>query len=120
MKFVTNANLAGAKPEGAIPKAVNAEKVEIAKQIESGFWKPSSRFVLITNVPLAATMRERIAETTGVIVPNNQVISWAKKQFDDYVKRLRIVATPDIRHQLLEAQEFESALRSAMETSESN
>ena len=41
--------------------------------------------------------------------------SLAKKQFDDYVKRVRIFASPDIRHQLLESAEFESALRTAFE-----
>ncbi len=43
------------------------------------------------------------------------VESLAKKQFDDYVKRVRIFASPDIRHQLLESSEFESALRTAVE-----
>lgn len=42
--------------------------------------------------------------------------SLAKKQFDDYVKRVRIFASPDIRHQLQESAEFETALRSAIET----
>jgi len=41
--------------------------------------------------------------------------SLAKKQFDDYVKRVRIFASPDIRHQLQESAEFESALRAAIE-----
>ena len=44
--------------------------------------------------------------------------SLAKKQFDDYVKRVRIFASPDIRHQLLESTEFESALRTAVESTE--
>jgi len=42
--------------------------------------------------------------------------SLAKKQFDDYVKRVRIFASPDIRHQLLKSSEFESALRTAFES----
>ena len=42
--------------------------------------------------------------------------SLAKRQFDDYVKRVRIFASPDIRHQLLDSPEFESALREAAET----
>lgn len=41
--------------------------------------------------------------------------SLAKKQFDDYVKRVRIFASPDIRHQLLESADFESALQTAIE-----
>jgi HD superfamily phosphohydrolase len=41
--------------------------------------------------------------------------SLAKKQFDDYVKRVRIFASPDIRHQLQESAEFEAALRAAVE-----
>ena len=45
--------------------------------------------------------------------------SLAKKQFDDYVKRVRIFASPDIRHQLLESTDFESALRTAVETTAS-
>jgi HD superfamily phosphohydrolase len=43
--------------------------------------------------------------------------SLAKKQFDDYVKRVRIFASPDIRHQLQESAEFEAALRAAVEAS---
>jgi HD superfamily phosphohydrolase len=42
--------------------------------------------------------------------------SLAKKQFDDYVKRVRIFASPDIRHQITESPDFESALRTAIET----
>tara|TARA_R110002072_G_C7977192_1_gene535659 strand:- start:13034 stop:14380 length:1347 start_codon:yes stop_codon:yes gene_type:complete len=42
--------------------------------------------------------------------------SLAKKQFDDYVKRVRIFASPDIRHQLQDSAEFESAIRAAVET----
>jgi HD superfamily phosphohydrolase len=45
--------------------------------------------------------------------------SLAKKQFDDYVKRVRIFASPDIRHQLLESVEFESALRKAVDATKS-
>ncbi|MDA0806461.1 MAG: HD domain-containing protein [Planctomycetota bacterium] len=41
--------------------------------------------------------------------------SLAKKQFDDYVKRVRIFASPDIRHQLQDSAEFETALRTAVE-----
>ncbi|MFT5326111.1 MAG: HD superfamily phosphohydrolase [Planctomycetaceae bacterium] len=41
--------------------------------------------------------------------------SLAKKQFDDYVKRVRIFASPDIRHQLQESADFETALRAAVE-----
>lgn len=41
--------------------------------------------------------------------------SLAKKQFDDYVKRVRIFASPDIRHQLQESADFELALRVAIE-----
>jgi len=41
--------------------------------------------------------------------------SLAKKQFDDYVKRVRIFASPDIRHQIMESPDFESALRAAIE-----
>lgn len=45
--------------------------------------------------------------------------SLAKRQFDDYVKRVRIFASSDIRHQLLESAEFESALRTAVRSTES-
>jgi len=45
--------------------------------------------------------------------------SLAKKQFDDYVKRVRIFASPDIRHQIMESPDFESALRSAIDATES-
>lgn len=41
--------------------------------------------------------------------------SLAKKQFDDYVKRVRIFASPDIRHELLGSTQFESLLRAAVE-----
>jgi HD superfamily phosphohydrolase len=41
--------------------------------------------------------------------------SLARKQFDDYVKRVRIFASPDIRHQLQDSADFESALRTAVE-----
>lgn len=41
--------------------------------------------------------------------------SLAKRQFDDYVKRVRLFVSPDIRHQLLESDDFESALRVAVE-----
>jgi uncharacterized protein len=41
--------------------------------------------------------------------------SLAKKQFDDYVKRVRIFARPDVRHQITESSDFESALRTAIE-----
>ena len=41
--------------------------------------------------------------------------SLARKQFDDYVKRVRIFASPDIRHQLQNSTQFETALRTAVE-----
>ena len=45
--------------------------------------------------------------------------SLAKKQFDDYVKRVRIFSSPDIRQQLQESAEFETALRAAIEETKS-
>ena len=40
--------------------------------------------------------------------------SLAKKQFDDYVKRVRIFASPDVKGQLVDARSFESALTAAI------
>lgn len=45
--------------------------------------------------------------------------SLARKQFDDYVKRVRIFASPDIRHQLQEMSDFESLLRDAIQAAAS-
>jgi len=44
--------------------------------------------------------------------------SLAKKQFDDYVKRVRIFVSPDIQSSLAEFDGFETALRTAIESTQ--
>lgn len=45
--------------------------------------------------------------------------SLAKKQFDDYVKRVRIFASPDIQQTVATSDHFETALRKAIEVTQS-
>lgn len=57
VKFIENANSAGAKPGKAL---LNAVRTELKKIKTDGKWKSFKSYILITNVTLSKTLREKV------------------------------------------------------------
>lgn len=50
VKFVENANAAGADPSKALRHALGKEKERIVRRMQAGFWETPRHYVLVTNV----------------------------------------------------------------------
>ncbi len=72
MKFVSEANAAGAKPAPNLKKAVTAECSKIRKRMKGKKWRAIAHYVLITNVPMTPSLREYISEKLSKVVANCQ------------------------------------------------
>jgi len=73
VKFVENANAAGAKPNAAVLSAVGKESRRIADRISSGDWGKPRHYVFVTNVCTSANLREKIASTLSSALPECHV-----------------------------------------------
>jgi len=73
VKFVENANAAGAKPRAAVLSAVGKESRRIAERISSGDWSEPRHYVYVTNACLSANLREKIASTLSSALPECHV-----------------------------------------------
>src|SRR4030095_9108797 len=54
VKFVQDANAAGANSKDSIINAVNREIQKITKRMKMGLWKKPNYYILITNAPISA------------------------------------------------------------------
>ena len=108
-KFVTNANAAGARPGPALLKAVQAERDEIISRQKAGTWKTPARYILMTNVPMTASLRIEIAETFDKVLGGEKAISWGADDLSDLLYDL-----PNLRvafPQILSVRDFDVFIR---------
>jgi hypothetical protein len=75
-KFVAEANAAGAKPEAAIKSAVSSECAAIKRRFEKHRIENPKHFVLMTNTPLATTLRRELEENLGEVLPKATITLW--------------------------------------------
>ena len=106
VKFVAGANATGAKSGRALLKAVRAEREEIADRQKSNVWQSPSRYILMTNVPITASLRAEVADVFENVIGHEKVISWGINDISDFlhdIPNLR-VAFP----QLLGVRDFKA------------
>jgi hypothetical protein len=72
VKFVEEANAAGAQPASALMSAVRKEVMRIEERLDGELgadWKAIQHYVLYTNVTLSPSLRSQIEEALKVILP---------------------------------------------------
>jgi hypothetical protein len=72
-KFIENANAAGAKYREAVLRAVGKEAQRIRLRTGQGLWQTPRHFVLITNAPLQASLREEINQVLHEVEPTTEI-----------------------------------------------
>src|SRR5580698_7407920 len=73
-KFVSGANAAGADFEHDLTSAVSKEVSLIARRLETGRWKSvPQQYSLLTNAPLSANQRQKLAELLKQTLPTTSV-----------------------------------------------
>jgi hypothetical protein len=82
-KFVSEANAAGAKPASALLKAVVAECRLIEARKPPAQSSTPRQYVLLTNVPLSASLREAVQEEINRVIPSCVVTSWGADDICD-------------------------------------
>lgn len=83
VKFVENANAAGAKPEDALISAVNKEKSAIQHRKKCQKWQDPKYFTLITNAPLLAVLRIKLRDILIQELPQTEIIIWGEGDVSD-------------------------------------
>lgn len=76
VKFVENANAAGAKPEEALLRAVRNEAQRIAIRIANDEWKAPNYYILLTNVVTSADLRSAVEAAIRKALPHCNVLCW--------------------------------------------
>ena len=111
-KFVAGANATGANPGPSILKAIRFECDRIKLRIEAGTWQPVSSYVLLTNVPLTASLRSTIAQEFKTGLGDSTMIPWGGDDVCDMLD-----GCPHIRvafPQVLSIRDLEALLASAV------
>jgi hypothetical protein len=73
VKFIENANAAGADPTKAISRAVKVEAANIKKRISGKEWQAPQHYTLVTNTCLSADNRIVIDKMMASVIPNAQI-----------------------------------------------
>lgn len=73
IKFVEEANAAGASPKHNVLRAVRAEADRIGKRIREGNWEEAQHYALYTNAPLSKTVRDQITSLIKDELPETNV-----------------------------------------------
>jgi hypothetical protein len=116
VKFVEEANAAGARPAGALSDSVSKEIACIKKRKTNSIWAEPSHFTFLTNSPIQAPLREEIREKFHSVLPNSTVIIFGGDDLCDLLDH-----PPGIYKsfpQLLSIRDLDALIRSAL-TSES-
>jgi len=87
VKFVENANAAGAKPEVALVSAVKKEKIAIKQRKKDHKWQDPKYFTLITNAPLSADLRGKLKEILFQELPQTEVTIWGEGDVSDILDK---------------------------------
>jgi hypothetical protein len=83
VKFVENANAAGAEPEKALITAVNKERMAIQHRKNSPKWQDPKYFTLITNAPLLSDLRDKLMNILIKELPTTEIIIWGEGDVSD-------------------------------------
>ena len=75
VKFVENANASGAKSENTLINAVKAEIRKLKESSKYSWVKEVTHYILITNAPLSAATRKKIAKLFHEVFPISRVYS---------------------------------------------
>ena len=74
VKFVENANAAGASPDKALQASVAKEISGIKTRIEARKWQEPNCYTLVTNAPVSATLKQMIRDTMAAVLPKATII----------------------------------------------
>ena len=75
VKFVENANAAGARFDGILLDAVRKETHRIKTRIQRSRWPGLQHYTLLTNAPLSAALREKVKKILKSAIPKTQIHS---------------------------------------------
>ncbi len=87
VKFVENANAAGAKPVATLIAAVKKEKIAIKQRKKDRKWQDPKYFTLITNAPLSADLREKLKEILVQELPQTEITLWGVGDVSDILDK---------------------------------
>lgn len=112
VKFVENANAAGARPESPLIKAVRSEIARIQKRKKNGEWKDIKNYTLVTNSPLTATLRQEINDLLAKELFDTTITVWGSLDVADLLDQ-----RPEIRRsfpQLLSLRDLDQLIETAL------
>jgi hypothetical protein len=85
VKFVENANAAGASPAKALLSSVQVESKRIKERIGKKVWTNTAHFILVTNAPVHPTLRKKLQTQLKGILPRAGVHVLAGSDVCDYL-----------------------------------
>jgi len=112
VKFVENANAAGADPYPALRSAVINEVRRIRLRVIEGDWQNPTHYVLLTNAIVSGEKREELKKIIGQTLAMTHIHLFLGKDICD-----RLDLYPELRRsfpQLLGLQDLEGLLRAAI------
>lgn len=113
MKFVSEANAAGAKPAPNLKQAVAAECSRIEERLRNGTCEKVIHYVLMTNTPITASLRQRITGKLSEVVADGQVTVLGANDICDFLDN-----SPNIRvafPQILGLRDIQELLRAVVD-----
>lgn len=114
VKFVENANAAGARPTRALLSSADKEIVSINKRKQQGTWKSPRHFTFITNAPLQAGVRDQLRTKFLSAVGSGFVHLWGGDDICDLLDSHYQIARSF--PQLLSIRDLDSLIRRALST----
>ena len=109
VKFVENANAAGATFDRVLLDAVRKETRRIETRIQSSKWPELRHYVLLTNASLSARLRTKVKESLNAAIPGTQIHSLGGNDICDLLDQ-----HTDLRHsfpQLLSLRDLDTLLQ---------
>jgi hypothetical protein len=86
-KFLQGANAAGAKWPPLLIEAVSREKKRITDHRKKKRWSEPRHYVLLTNAPLTAAIREKIEKEFQAMLPDAQITSLGGSDICDLLEK---------------------------------
>ena len=87
IKFVEEANAAGASPEENVIRAVRAEARRIGKRTSAGDWEKAQHYALYTNAPLSKDVRDQIISLIKEELPDTNVHPFGGNDVSDILDK---------------------------------
>ncbi len=73
VKFVENANAAGAEPDETLLDAVRKEVARVKARSQQPAWRGLQHYALLTNAPMSGVLRDRIKDLLHQAIPDAQI-----------------------------------------------